>query len=148
MAKVIIFTWIKLYPDYLFKKLWSFLDNQYININLRVKAFNKLHIFKQKIRSFRNFINEFERLVLEARRIFNNNIKKNLYKKVLNKWLINAVLDIDNTLNFKTYKVCFIVINDYITRFNNNYKKFLFGTILKSEYIKPAIKSAKKDIIK
>ena len=85
MAKVIIFTWIKLYPDYLFKKLWSFLDNQYININLRVKAFNKLHIFKQKIRSFRNFINEFERLVLEARRIFNNNIKKNLYKKVLNK---------------------------------------------------------------
>ena len=75
-------------------------------------------------------------------------MKKNLYKKILNKWLANAVLGVDNTLSFKIYKACFTVIDDYITRFNNNYKEFLFKTTLESEYIKLAIESAEGDVMK
>ena len=47
--------------------------------------------------------------------MFNNNIKKSLYEKTLNKWLVNAVLGVDNILSFEIYKACFIIIDDYIT---------------------------------
>ena len=38
-------------------------------------------------------------------------------------------------------------MDDCIVRYNINYKKFLFKTLLKSEIISPIIKSVKEDII-
>ena len=80
--------------------------------------------------------------------MFNDDMKKSLYKKALNKWLVNVALGVDNTLSFETYRVRLTAIDDCIAWLNNNYKKFLFGTILKSEYIKPIVESAEKNVIK
>ena len=75
-------------------------------------------------------------------------MKKNLYKKVLNKWLANAILGVNNILSFKIYRAYLIIINDCIIWLNNNYKEFSFEIILKSEYVESAVESAEEDVMK
>ena len=56
-----------------------------MNNKIKTKIFNKFQTFRQKTQNFHNFINEFERLVLKAKKTLNNKIKKTLYKKTLKK---------------------------------------------------------------
>ena len=51
-------------------------------------------------------------------------------------------------MDFRIYRIYFIVIDDYIIQFNNNYKEFLFKIILKSEYIEFVVELVEEDIIK
>ena len=81
---------------------------------MKIKIFGKFYILKQETKNFKNFINEFEKFVLKAGKMFNNDIKKSLCEKTLNKQLANAALNINNTLSFEIYRVCLIAIDDYI----------------------------------
>ena len=74
-------------------------------------------------------------------------MKKNLYKRAINKQLTQAALSIDDTGIFQMYKVRFMVLNNCITWYNNNYKGFLFALILKSMISESIIKPIKKEII-
>ena len=74
-------------------------------------------------------------------------IKRNFYKKILNSYLIMAALNIDNIRTFKIYKTQFTAMNNYIIKYNINYKKFLFEILSKSKTISPIIKPVKKNTI-
>ena len=118
-----------------------------MNIEVRVKVFNKLQIFKQKIWNFWNFIDKFDWFILEIKGFLDDKIKKNFYKKGLNNYLIMVILSINNTGIFEVYKTWFIIIDDCIVRYNINYKRFLFGISLKSETMGLIIKSVEKNIM-
>ena len=50
--KAIIFAYLRIHQSYLFQQLWTFLDNQYINTEIRAKIFNKLQTLKQETQNF------------------------------------------------------------------------------------------------
>ena len=67
---------------------------------IKAKALSKLQTLRQGIRSFCNFIDEFERFVLEAGETLDDKIKKALYKKALKKELVLIFIGIDSNLSF------------------------------------------------
>ena len=91
---------------------------------IKTKTLNKLQIFRQRTRSFCNFINKFKKFVLKAEETLDNKIRKTLYKKILKKELVLASMNIDNNINFKTYRTQFITINDHLTQYKSNFKEY------------------------
>ena len=79
--------------------------------------------------------------------MFDNKLKKSLCKRAISKWLIQTIFSIDNTSIFQIYKVWLMVLDDHITWYNNNYKRFLFVSALKSVILESVVKPVKKEII-
>ena len=52
---------------------------------------------------------------MKVGKMFDNELKKNLCKRVINKQLAQTAFSIDGTNIFQTYKVQLIVLNDHIT---------------------------------
>ena len=79
--------------------------------------------------------------------MLNNKFKKNLYKRVINKWLAQTVFNIDNIDIFQMYKAWLITLDNRITQYNNNYKGFSFASILKPVVLESVIKPIKEKIM-
>ena len=56
-----------------------------------------------------------------------------------------VVLSIDNTEIFEAYKIWFIIMDDYIVKYNINYKRFPFRILSKSKIISFIVELVKKD---
>ena len=118
-----------------------------MDIKARARVLNKLQTFKQGTQNFQNFIDEFNQLILEAKRSLDNEIRRSLYKKALNSCFVMVALSINNTGTFKVYKTQLTTINNHIIKYNTNYKRFPFKTSSKSETMSPIVKSVEEDII-
>ena len=115
---------------------------------IKTKTLNKLQTFRQRTWNFHNFINKFKRLILKAKKILNNKIKKALYEKILKKELILVFINIDNNTNFKAYRTQLIAIDDRLTQYKFNFNKIVYSAILKIKYSDPVLKSIEDNIIK
>ena len=115
---------------------------------MKAKVFNKFQTLRQKIRSFRNFIDKFKRLILETEKILNNKIRKTLYKKALKKKLILVSINIDNNASFEVYKTQLITINNHLTQYKSNFNEITYNAISKTEYSDSALESTGGNIIK
>ena len=56
-----------------------------------------------------------------------------------------AVLSINSIGIFEVYKTWFIIIDNYIIKYNVNYKRFPFEILLKSEIMNSIIKLVEED---
>ena len=130
-----------------FQQLWAFLDNQYVDTEVRVRALNKLQILKQGTQNFQNFIDEFNQLILEAEGSLDDEIRRSLCEKALNSHLTIAALSIDGTGTFEAYKTRLTAMDDRIVRYNANHKGFPFGTSSKSETMSPIVEPVEEDIM-
>ena len=79
--------------------------------------------------------------------MLDNKLKKSFCKRVISKWLAQAILSINDTGIFQIYKAWLMVLNDYITWYDNNHKRFLFVSVLKSVVLESIVKLVKKEVI-
>ena len=79
--------------------------------------------------------------------MLDDELKKSLYKKIINKQLVQTALSIDGTGTFQTYKVWLMALDNHITQYNNNHKGFLFILVSKPVVLESIIKPVKEEVI-
>ena len=118
-----IHSWMKIVSDSSYEGLFlisKFIDQMkktFLNSIIQNKTLLKLNILKQKIRTLREFLSEFDRLLLKIEKLFwSNNVKKKYLRAAVFYSILQKMMNTASNASYKRYCDQLRLMNDQLNQ--------------------------------